>query len=278
MVLKRLIDGGYVDGAALTVTGRSLGQECAELSEQQGQRVVASVDRPFAAEGALAVLYGNLAPEGSVAKPSCTARAGPAAARPGSSSAKRTRSRQCCRAASSRATWSSSGTRDPGAGPACARCFQVTSAIVGEGLGDSVALVTDGRFYRSDQGPDGRPRQPGGRGGRPDRRPARRRRHRHRPARPPARSRASTSPARPHPGREPTSAPARSLTTHCWSAPPRGARCWQARRRATPGRSMIVQNPTATPGPLSHLRVLDFTALVQGPWRPRSWETSAPTW
>jgi hypothetical protein len=56
------------DGTALTVTGRSLGQECANLTEQPGQRVVASADRPFAAEGALAVLYGNLAPEGSVTK------------------------------------------------------------------------------------------------------------------------------------------------------------------------------------------------------------------
>jgi dihydroxy-acid dehydratase len=151
LVLKRLIDGGYVDGAALTVTGRSLGQECAELSEQPGQRVVASVDRPFAAEGALAVLYGNLAPEGSVTK---TGLHGPRSHRGPA------RIFECeedaIEAVLSRRIVAGDVVvirhEGPRGGPGMREMLQVTSAIVGEGLGDSVALVTDGRFSGATRG------------------------------------------------------------------------------------------------------------------------------
>jgi len=151
LVLKRLIDGGYLDGTARTVTGRSLGQECADLTEQPGQRVVARTDRPFAAEGALAVLYGNLAPEGSVTK---TGLHGPRSHRGPA------RVFDCeedaIEAVLSRRIVSGDVVvirhEGPRGGPGMREMLQVTSAIVGEGLGDSVALVTDGRFSGATRG------------------------------------------------------------------------------------------------------------------------------
>src|SRR5205823_1444768 len=68
LLTRRLIEGGYVDGSALTVTGRTLEEECAAAPETPGQEVVRPLDNPFSREGGLVILKGNLAPEGSVVK------------------------------------------------------------------------------------------------------------------------------------------------------------------------------------------------------------------
>src|SRR6202158_2140604 len=68
LLTKRLIEGGYIDGDALTVTGRSLGEECESVTETAGQEVVAPLSRPLRPEGGLVVLRGNLAPDGAVVK------------------------------------------------------------------------------------------------------------------------------------------------------------------------------------------------------------------
>src|SRR6202158_980746 len=68
LLTQRLIEGGYVDGDALTVTGRSLGEECAKVTETAGQEVVAPLAHPLGKEGGLVVLRGNLGPEGAVVK------------------------------------------------------------------------------------------------------------------------------------------------------------------------------------------------------------------
>src|SRR5439155_9623865 len=68
LLTRRLLDGGYVDGDAITVTGRTLGEECESVAETPGQEVVAPLDRPLRTEGGLVVLRGNLGPEGSVVK------------------------------------------------------------------------------------------------------------------------------------------------------------------------------------------------------------------
>src|SRR2546429_233568 len=68
LLTQRLIEGGYIDGDAITVTGRSLGEECADVKEMRGQEVVAPLSRPLRSEGGLVVLKGNLAPEGAVVK------------------------------------------------------------------------------------------------------------------------------------------------------------------------------------------------------------------
>jgi dihydroxy-acid dehydratase len=151
IVLKHLIDGGYVDGSAMTVTGRTLAEECAALTEQPGQRVIAPPGQPFAAEGALAVLRGNLAPEGSVTKVALhglRAHRGPA------------RVFECEEDAIEAVLGRRIVSGDvvvirhegPRGGPGMREMLQVTSAIVGVGLGDSVALVTDGRFSGATRG------------------------------------------------------------------------------------------------------------------------------
>jgi dihydroxy-acid dehydratase len=62
LLTKRLIEGGYIDGDALTVTGRSLGEECESVAETSGQEVVMPLDRALRDEGGLVILRGNLAP------------------------------------------------------------------------------------------------------------------------------------------------------------------------------------------------------------------------
>jgi dihydroxy-acid dehydratase len=68
LLTSRLIEGGFVDGSALTVTGRTLEEECAGVRETAGQEVVRPLDRPFSAHGGLYILKGSLAPEGCVIK------------------------------------------------------------------------------------------------------------------------------------------------------------------------------------------------------------------
>src|SRR5207237_4003597 len=68
LLTKRLIEGGFIDGDALTVTGRTLGEECESVIEAPGQEVVAPLSKPLRLEGGLVVLRGNLAPDGAVVK------------------------------------------------------------------------------------------------------------------------------------------------------------------------------------------------------------------
>ncbi len=75
LVLKRLIEGGFVEGSAMTVTGQTIGEEAAAAVETPGQEVVRSTDRPLKPHGGLVILTGNLAPEGGVLKLSGTERA-----------------------------------------------------------------------------------------------------------------------------------------------------------------------------------------------------------
>ena len=151
LLTKRLIDGGYVDGDALTITGRTLGEECDAVRETPGQEVVRPVDRPLRAEGGLVILRGNLAPEGSVVKithHTPTSHRGPA----------RVFNREEDAFAAVYAGKIKAGDvvviryEGPRGGPGMREMLQVTAAIVGEGLGDSVAMVTDGRFSGATRG------------------------------------------------------------------------------------------------------------------------------
>ena len=151
LLTKRLIEGGHIDGDALTVTGRSLGEEVAGISETPGQEVVAPLTSPLRSEGGLVVLRGNLAPEGSVVKVTqhtpLTHR-GPA----------RVFNREQDALTAVLAGRISAGDtvviryEGPRGGPGMREMLQVTAAIVGEGLGESVALVTDGRFSGATRG------------------------------------------------------------------------------------------------------------------------------
>jgi dihydroxy-acid dehydratase len=146
-----LIEGGFIDGDALTVTGRSLGEECESVTETAGQEVVAPLSRPLRAEGGLVVLRGNLAPDGAVVKitqHTTTSHRGPA----------RVFNREEDAFAAVYAGRIKPGDtvviryEGPKGGPGMREMLQVTAAIVGEGLGDSVAMVTDGRFSGATQG------------------------------------------------------------------------------------------------------------------------------
>jgi len=151
LLTKRLIEGGFVDGDALTVTGRTLGEESENVEETRGQEVVRPLSKPLRAEGGLVVLRGNLAPEGSVVKVTAhtpTSHRGPA----------RVFNREEDAFAAVYGGKIKPGDtvviryEGPRGGPGMREMLQVTAAIVGEGLGDSVALVTDGRFSGATQG------------------------------------------------------------------------------------------------------------------------------
>ncbi|HEV2216428.1 MAG TPA: dihydroxy-acid dehydratase [Candidatus Dormibacteraeota bacterium] len=151
LLTKRLIEGGFVDGDALTVTGRSLGEECESVVETPGQEVVTPLSSPLRDEGGLVILRGNLAPDGAVVKVTHhtpTSHRGPA----------RVFNREEDAFAAVLNKQIKPGDvvviryEGPRGGPGMREMLQVTAAIVGEGLGDSVAMVTDGRFSGATQG------------------------------------------------------------------------------------------------------------------------------
>ena len=151
LLTKRLIEGSYVDGDALTVTGRTLGEECEAVVETAGQEVVAPLSRPLRDEGGLVVLRGSLAPDGSVVKVTQhtpTAHRGPARVF--------NREEDAFAAVMGRKIKPGDTVviryEGPRGGPGMREMLQVTAAIVGEGLGETVAMVTDGRFSGATQG------------------------------------------------------------------------------------------------------------------------------
>ena len=151
ILTKRLIEGGHVDGSALTVTGRTLEEECASVRETPGQEVVRPLSNPFSAEGGLVILRGNLAPDGCVIKVahhSPQRHRGPA----------RVFNREEDALAAVLASQVRAGDtvviryEGPRGGPGMREMLQVTGALVGQGLGDAVCLITDGRFSGATQG------------------------------------------------------------------------------------------------------------------------------
>jgi dihydroxy-acid dehydratase len=151
VLTRRLIEGGYIDGSALTVTGRTLEEECAAVAETPGQEVVRPLDNPFSVEGGLVVLRGNLAPEGSVIKVahhSPYTHRGPA----------RVFNREEDVLTAVYANQIKAGDtvviryEGPKGGPGMREMLKVTGALVGQGLGDSVCLITDGRFSGATKG------------------------------------------------------------------------------------------------------------------------------
>lgn len=151
LVVRRLMEGGLVHPHTPTVTGRSLAKEAMAAQEAEGQQVVRSVQNAFKPHGGLAILRGNLAPEGCVLKVvghEWTDHRGPARVfeseedafqavqggeiRPGDVMVIR--------------------NEGPRGGPGMREMLGVTAALVGAGLGSSVALLTDGRFSGATHG------------------------------------------------------------------------------------------------------------------------------
>ena len=151
LLAKRLMSGKYLHGSAKTVTGQTIAVEAEKATETPKQEVIVPLDKPLKATGGLVILQGNLAPEGCVIKISGHERLehrGPA------------RVFECEEDAMAAVKAKNIQAGDvvvirnegPKGGPGMREMLGVTAAIVGEGLGGSVALLTDGRFSGATRG------------------------------------------------------------------------------------------------------------------------------
>ncbi|MGH9628838.1 MAG: dihydroxy-acid dehydratase [Bryobacteraceae bacterium] len=151
VIAKRLVDGGYVDGSAMTITGRTFAQEAAEAKETAGQEVIHPLEKPIKKSGGLVILKGSLAPEGCVIKVTGIERKeqrGPARVFENEESAMQAVLQGGIKAGDVVVI----RYEGPRGGPGMREMLGVTGAIVGAGLSESVALVTDGRFSGATRG------------------------------------------------------------------------------------------------------------------------------
>ncbi len=151
VIAKRLLDAKWADGTTLTVTGKTFAEEANNAKETPGQPVIAPLDRPLKKTGGLVILHGNLAPEGCVAKISGHERLshrGPARVFESEEDAMTAVTSKQIRPGDVVVI----RNEGPKGGPGMREMLSVTAAIVGEGLGDSVALLTDGRFSGATRG------------------------------------------------------------------------------------------------------------------------------
>ncbi len=151
LVAKRLLDAGLLKKKALTVTGRTIGEEAADARETAGQKVVRPLKQPVKASGGLVILRGNLAPEGCVLKVAGQEAAlfkGPARVFDSEEAAfEAVKKRKIKKGDVVVIRY-----EGPKGGPGMREMLAVTGALVGEGLGHSVALLTDGRFSGATHG------------------------------------------------------------------------------------------------------------------------------
>ena len=151
LVAQRLAELGLLHQDAPTVTGRSIGDEASRANETEGQQVVRPADRPLSPTGGLAILHGTLAPEGCVVKVPGHAHdvhRGPARVFEQEEEAFSAVQAGDIRAGDVVVI----RNEGPSGGPGMREMLAVTAALVGAGLGDSVALVTDGRFSGATHG------------------------------------------------------------------------------------------------------------------------------
>ena len=151
LLARRLLNGKYLHPSAKTVTGNTIGSETESAIETPGQEVIVPLDKPLKATGGLVILKGNLAPEGCVAKISGHERLeqrGPARVFESEEDAMAAVTAKKIKAGDVVVI----RNEGPKGGPGMREMLGVTAAIVGEGLGDSVALLTDGRFSGATRG------------------------------------------------------------------------------------------------------------------------------
>jgi dihydroxy-acid dehydratase len=151
LVAKRLLDAGLLHEGAITVTGQTIGDVARAAEETPGQQVIRPLDDPLKPHGGFAILRGNLAPDGCVVKLAGHGRLehrGPARVFESEEDA----------FAAVQAGSIKEGevviirNEGPVGGPGMREMLAVTAAIQGQGLGDSVALITDGRFSGATHG------------------------------------------------------------------------------------------------------------------------------
>jgi dihydroxy-acid dehydratase len=150
-VMKMLLDAGLIHGDAMTVTGKTVAENLAGLAFPDENEVILPLDRPLEATGTMVILRGNIAPEGCVMKISSIHRerhSGPARVFDTEDA--------CFEAVSQRAIKPGDVVviryEGPKGGPGMREMLVVTAAISGQGLGEEVALITDGRFSGATRG------------------------------------------------------------------------------------------------------------------------------
>ena len=151
LVAKNLLAAGLLHGDRPTPTGKTLAEEAATAEEAEGQKVISSVANAFKPRGGIVILHGNLAPEGAVIKLAGYEKmqfSGPA----------RVFDREEDAMAAVKAQRISAGDvviiryEGPKGGPGMREMLGVTAALVGQGLGSQVVMVTDGRFSGATRG------------------------------------------------------------------------------------------------------------------------------
>ncbi|MGC4190910.1 MAG: dihydroxy-acid dehydratase [Thermomicrobiales bacterium] len=151
LIAQRLIDAGYLDGSPITATGKAIGEEAAKAIETPGQDVVRTLDNPIKKSGGIHILKGNLAPDGAVVKLfgyERTYHRGPA------------RVFDSAEDAANAVLHNQIVDNDvvviryegPKGGPGMQEMLGITAALTGQGLGQTVALITDGRFSGATRG------------------------------------------------------------------------------------------------------------------------------
>ncbi|PWU05772.1 MAG: dihydroxy-acid dehydratase, partial [Terriglobia bacterium] len=151
VIAQRLVEGRLVDASTMTVTGRTFAEEAASAKETPGQEVIRPLSRPLKTRGGLAILRGNLAPGGCVIKLAGHERVvhhGPARVFEREEDAQQAVLNGKIKAGDVVII----RYEGPRGGPGMREMLHVTGAIVGAGLSDSVALVTDGRFSGATHG------------------------------------------------------------------------------------------------------------------------------
>ena len=151
LIAKRMLEAGLLQGSSITVTGRTLAEEAASAKETPGQQVVRGKSNPIKETGGLVILKGNLAPEGCVVKVAGHKTlnfSGPSRVFD---------SEEAAFAAVDQGKIKAGDVvviryEGPRGGPGMREMLAVTAAIVGAGLGDDVALLTDGRFSGATHG------------------------------------------------------------------------------------------------------------------------------
>jgi dihydroxy-acid dehydratase len=152
LIAKRLLEGKYVDGSAMTVTGKTFAEEASAAKETAGQMVIAPLSKPLKATGGLVILKGNLAPGGGVVKMSGHERqsqTGPARVFDSEEAAMKAVTSKQIKAGDVVVI----RYEGPKGGPGMREMLQVTAAISSNAeLSAHVALLTDGRFSGATRG------------------------------------------------------------------------------------------------------------------------------
>jgi dihydroxy-acid dehydratase len=151
LVMKALLDGGYLHGECLTVTGRTIAENLKTVKWNPDQDVVLTTSKPLSPTGGVVGLKGNLAPEGAIVKVAGMSNlkfTGPARCFDGE---------EACFEAVKNRTYKEGEVlviryEGPRGGPGMREMLSTTAALYGQGMGDKVALITDGRFSGATRG------------------------------------------------------------------------------------------------------------------------------